>query len=180
LQAKEAVDQKLKSVEVKVNEKLGLFSANGANSGQLSLHSAGSLGINEKIALSIPNTAGVSVPELKTDIPELDPSIATDKITEVTNVELVGDLTNKVRDVTQLGAQAKGYDGYAKKIANGDFTDLEQLPEAAEACLMELDAMKGLKEETLSAEKYAEPLFSKRLGCYWSETVKSSSFPSLS
>jgi hypothetical protein len=69
LQAKEAVDQKLKSVEGKVNEKLGLFSANGANSGQLALPGTGNLAVGEKISQSIPATPTVGIPNLEGNMP---------------------------------------------------------------------------------------------------------------
>lgn len=148
------LDKKVKTVEGKVNEKMGLFAKNGGNMpGGVNLP-----GANLSEGLSVP---GVNIPTVENSLGKLDspdlnmngnlpgaPKIPDAQIGDIKALEGVGDVQEKLGSATQVSSQVSGYQDDLKNLQQGDLANVKQLPDALESKVEGMDQLKGFKEQT--------------------------------
>lgn len=157
------VGGKVKAVEGKISEKMGLFTSNGGNiPGSVSLPTTDLKvpGVNADLGVpgvNLPATgnpvSGFAQPELNTDlkIPNAQPR----------NIQVPDGIDNAKEKLGSLGEvsnQVKGYQGDLQEIQNGDLANTEQLPKALESKVEGMDQLKGFKEQAGSVDAMKKKL----------------------
>ena len=176
------VDKALSGVEDKVNEKLSLFSENGANvpgaapSGNLShllpgantsMPNAGSIpALNGIMApstavpnLGVPSLPGTSIPS--TNIPQVDVAIPDLKGVSVpaipdlkTSVPEIGNVKGEMGKVNGVMQEASGYKEDIKTITSGNLDSLNA--ESIEKRIVQLDGVSDAGDQLLDGAQQAE------------------------
>lgn len=155
------VNEKIKGVDTKINEKLGLFNKNGADTGQLNLPGANSPssnlsnplpGIDAKLPAGSlggisPDVNGLETGSLPAGVPKTD--VGIDKLNLpgkdiVGNIGKVGEITNNV----------SGYQEDIKDIGTGNLDKVEQLPDVLESKLGGMSEVAGVKEQIEAVPDY--------------------------
>lgn len=171
-QAQERVDEKINSIEQKVNEKLSLFSGNGADAGSLDLPSTGGLpdvdNPLDKLDISVKLPGGSPANDMDLDYGGLNgkigelgqlketSNIPKEKLGELTNIEGIKEVQDKAGKVSEVTGQINGYTGDAKNLAQGSVENLDQLPEALEEKVASLEEMEDVQKEVAPANDYME------------------------
>jgi hypothetical protein len=156
------VEVRIGSIEKKINDKIGLFSANGGNVKSINLPGIGrgaDIGDAKLPSLQtkIPNinleSPDLSVGSVNTSIPGVgkvndDLGVPGEKLSEITKTNQPGSLTDKLGDISKVSQEIGGYQKDVRSVSEGELKDLQHFQSTAEKKLENIDAMKDVKEHT--------------------------------
>ena len=157
----------VKAVETKIDEKLGLFSKHsGSIPGSVNLPGA-NLGLNPNLEIPNMNLPSINDPLSKMENPlgdidnpleNIDPKdldIDTDlggipqlpEIGDVKALEEMKEIQSKLGKVDEVSDQVKGYQEDLQNLKEGNLERLEEIPDAIEGRVENLEQLDGVKEE---------------------------------
>jgi hypothetical protein len=165
------ISAKTDSIESKISQKLSLFSKNGGNlPGSVNLPGADlntSLSIDPGIAIPsnlaapdielppvVDRLKNLSTPDIDVNaqIPGNVPNLPSVKVNDIKAPEGISNVHDRLASINEAGDQMKGYQEDLKNLQEGDLSKMQELPDAIESKVENLEEIRFLEE---ASEEFA-------------------------
>lgn len=170
-------EKRIQDVESKVNEKLSLFSKNGANvPGEINLGteslnlstpniSMPGVDLNSGLSLSDNPLSNVELPTTDLSLPQTQLPQASDlpltspnvKMPEIGGIDKLSDIQSASGKMGEISEQVGGYKEDISNIASGNPEKIEQLAKDLESRLGEMDELTELQKYDDMMKRYQDP-----------------------